>query len=281
MRTWMSFRLSEFAIAAGVGLALLALAVMPGSGQNQAAAYKAPRTPDGKPNLNGIWQAMNEANWDLEAHPAGPAAVPVMGAMFGTPPSIGVVEGGSIPYLPAAAAKKKENFANRAKLDPENKCYMGGIPRSTYMPYPFQIIQSPQTILFAYSYAGSVRTVNMGAPTKAPGDSWMGWANGKWEGESLVIDVTSHNDQSWFDRAGNHHSDELHVVERYTARSRDALNYEATIEDPQTFSRPWKISMPLYRRLEANMQLLEYKCVEFSEEFLYGHLRRGAQSNSK
>jgi hypothetical protein len=201
--------------------------------------------------------------------------------MFATPPSLGVVEGGAIPYLPAALAKKKENFANRAKLDPENKCYMGGIPRATYMPYPFQVIQGPKTIMFAYGHAGAVRMVNMQAPTQAPGDSWMGWSNGKWEGETLVIDVTSQNDQTWFDRAGNHHSDALHVVERYTARSPDALTYEVTIEDPKTFSRPWKMSMPLYRRIEPNMQVLEFKCVEFSEDFLYGHLRRGAdQSNT-
>jgi hypothetical protein len=156
---------------------------------------------------------------------------------------------------------------------------MGGIPRSTYLPYPFQIVQSPKTILFAYEYAGAVRSVNMGKPTDAPADSWMGWSNGRWEGDTLVIDVKSLNDQTWFDRAGNFHSDALHVVERYTPRSPDTLNYEATIEDPKTFSRPWKISMPLYRRVEKDARLLDFKCVEFSEEFMYGHLRRGAAQN--
>jgi len=159
-------------------------------------------------------------------------------------------------------------------LDPEIKCYLPGVPRSTYLPYPFQIVQSEKTILIAYEYAGAVRTINMEAPTMAPAESWMGWSNGRWEGETLVVDVTSQNDQTWFDRAGNFHSDALHVVERYTPRSPDVLDYEATIEDPKVFSRPWKISMPLYRRAERNARLLEFRCVEFAEEILYGHLRK-------
>jgi hypothetical protein len=238
------------------------------------ASYRAPRTADGKPNLNGIWQALNEANWDLEPHAASMGPVSALGAQFSIPGGIGVVEGGAIPYKPEALAKKKENSADRLKLDPEIKCYMGGVPRSNYMPYPFQIIQGAGTIMMAYEYAGAVRTINMGKPTEAPVDSWMGWSNGRWEGETLVIDVTGLNDQTWFDRAGNYHSDALHVVERYTARSADTLMYEATIEDPKVFTRPWKISMPLYRRIEKNSQILEYKCPEFAEEALYGHLRK-------
>ena len=239
-----------------------------------AQAYRAPRTADGKPNFNGIWQALNEANWDLEPHAAAQGTVLALGAQFSIPPGIGVVDGGSIPYKPEALAKKKENFANRLKLDPEVKCYMGGVPRSTYMPYPFQIIQGKDTIMIAYEFAGAVRVINMGKPSEAPTDSWMGWSNGRWEGETLVIDVTGLNDQTWFDRAGNYHSDALHVVERYTPRSPDTLMYEATIEDPNVFSRPWKISMPLYRRAEKNAQIMEYKCPEFAEEALYGHLRK-------
>jgi hypothetical protein len=239
-----------------------------------AQAYRAPRAADGKPNLNGIWQALNEANWDLEPHAAAQGTVLALGAQFSIPPGIGVVDGGSIPYKPEALAKKKENFANRLKLDPEVKCYMGGVPRSTYMPYPFQIIQGKDTIMIAYEFAGAVRVINMGKPSEAPTDSWMGWSNGRWEGETLVIDVTGLNDQTWFDRAGNYHSDALHVVERYTPRSADTLMYEATIEDPNVFSRPWKISMPLYRRAEKNAQIMEYKCPEFAEEALYGHLRK-------
>jgi hypothetical protein len=239
-----------------------------------AQAYRAPRAADGKPNLNGIWQALNEANWDLEPHAAAQGTVLALGAQFSIPPGIGVVESGSIPYKPEALAKKKENFANRLKLDPEVKCYMGGVPRSTYMPYPFQMIQGKDTMMIAYEFAGAVRVINMGKPTEAPTDSWMGWSNGRWEGETLVIDVTGLNDQTWFDRAGNYHSDALHVVERYTPRSPDTLMYEATIEDPNVFSRPWKISMPLYRRAEKNAQIMEYKCPEFAEEALYGHLRK-------
>src|SRR5262244_2516692 len=179
-----------------------------------AQAYRAPRTADGKPNLNGIWQALNEANWDLEPHAAAQGTVLALCAQISIPPGTGVVDGASIPYKPEALAKKKDNFANRLKLDPEIKCYMGGVPRSTYMPYPFQIIQGNKDIMIAYEYAGAVRTINMGAASPAPADFWMGWSNGKWDGESLVVDVTGMNDQTWFDRAGNFHSDQLHVTER-------------------------------------------------------------------
>jgi hypothetical protein len=185
-----------------------------------------------------------------------------------------VVEGDEIPYLPAAAAKQKENFANRLSLDPEAKCYLPGVPRATYMPYPFQIVQSEKVILISYEYASAVRTINMDTAKKAPIESWMGWSNGRWEGESLVVDVTGFNSDTWFDRAGNFHSDALHVVERYTPRSPDTMRYEATIEDPKVFSRPWKMSMILYRHAEPRAQLLEFKCVEFVEELMYGPLRK-------
>jgi hypothetical protein len=237
-------------------------------------AYRAPRTAAGRPNLNGIWQALNEANWDLEPHAAAQGVVLALGAQFSIQPGTGVVEGGTIPYKPEALAQKKKNFANRLKDDPEIKCYMGGVPRSTYMPYPFQIIQGKDNIMIAYEFAGAVRTIDMGKPTESPADSWMGWSYGHWEGETLVVDVTGLNDQTWFDRAGNYHSDALHVVERYTPRSADTLMYEATIEDPNVFTHPWKISMPLYRRVEKNAQLMEYKCPEFAEEALYGDLRK-------
>ena len=237
-------------------------------------AYRAPRTADGKPDLSGIWQALNTADWDVRPHAAAQGSVLALGAQFSIPPGIGVVEGGEIPYLPEAAKKQQENFANRLKLDPEVKCYLPGVPRATYMPYPFQIVQSAKYIMLVYEYAGGVRTVYMDSKDKAPADSWMGWSVGHWEGDTLVVDVTSMNDQTWFDRAGNFHSDALHVVERYTPRSPETLMYEATIEDSKTFSRPWKISMPLYKHIEKNAQILEYKCPEFAEEVLYGHLRK-------
>lgn len=267
MRNWLGDSVIAAVVAAGLVLAAAHTAA-------QAPAYRAPRTPDGKPNLNGIWQALNTADWDLQGHAAAKGPVVSLGAVFAVPPGLGVVEGGEIPYLPAAAARKTQNQANWTTLDPEVKCYLPGVPRATYLPYPFQIVQSPQNILMSYEYAGAVRVVNMGAPTKAPGDSWMGWSNGRWEGETLVIDVTSQLENTWFDRAGNFHSDALHVVERYTPRSADTLTFEATIEDPKVFSRPWKISMPLYRRVEKDAKLLEFKCVEFAEELLYGPLRK-------
>jgi hypothetical protein len=240
----------------------------------QTPAYRAPRASDGHPDLSGIWQVLNTANWDVQGHTAAAGPIPQLGAIGASPAGLGVVEGDEIPYLPEAAARKKENFANRLTRDPEVKCYLPGVPRATYLPFPFQIVQSAKTILFSYEYAGAARIVNMGAPTKAPIDGWMGWSNGRWDGETLVIDVTGFNDQTWFDRAGNFHSDELHVVERYTPRSADTLRYEATIEDPKTFSRPWKMSMILYRRLEPNARILEFKCVEFVEELMYGPLRK-------
>ena len=268
MRSW----LSDSVIAGVALLGVFSLAAMSAAGQAQA--YRAPRTADGKPNLNGIWQALISANWDLEGHAAAAGPAPSLGAVFTKPPGLGVVEGDEIPYLPAAAAKKKANQANWLTLDPEVKCYLPGVPRATYLPYPFQIVQSRNGVLIAYEYAGAVRVINMGAPTKAPADSWMGWSNGHWEGDTLVVDVASQNEDTWLDRAGNFHSDALHVVERYTPLSADTLNYEASLEDPKVFSRPWKMSMPLYRRVEKNARLLEYRCVEFAEEVLYGHLRK-------
>ncbi len=262
---------------------LLAVAAIPLSAQ----AYKAPRI-DGHPDLNGIWQVMNEANYDLEGHTARPAmalqkgpygpvpAKPVLalGAVGSVPPSLGVVEGGEIPYKPEALAKKKENEEHWLERDPEIKCYLPGVPRATYIPQPFEILQNSKQIFIAYQYAGAVRNIFLKDPGPAPVDSWMGQSVGHWEGDTLVVDVTGMNDSTWFDRAGNFHSDALHVTERYTRVSPEVINYEATIEDPNTFTRPWKISMPLYKRAEKNAQLLEFKCVEFVEELMYGKYRK-------
>ena len=275
------------AVVAAAGGALLALGATPLSGQ-APAAYRAPRTSDGKPDLNGIWQANNEANFDLEAHMARPAmalrpgpygpvpaaAVLALGAVGAVPPGMGVVEGGPIPYKPEALAKKKENQDKWLERDPEIKCYLPGVPRATYMPQPFQILQSQSAIFFAYQYAGATRNIYLKDPGPAPIDSWMGQSVGKWEGETLVVDARGFVDGSWFDRSGNFHSDQLHVVERYTRTGADVISYEATIEDPQVFTRPWKISMPLYRRVEKNAQLMDFKCVEFVEELLYGQYRK-------
>jgi len=262
-----------FGIPTLVSAATLAiLSGMPAAGQ--APAYHAPRTADGKPNLNGIWQALNEANWDIEAHSAAPGRVLALGAEDAVVPGLGIVEGGPLPYLPAAAAKKKDNFEKRLTDDPEIKCYLPGVPRAMYMPQPFQIVQSAKHIMMAFQYAGAIRTVYMDEHTEAPADSWMGWSNGHWEGETLVVDTTGFNDLSWLDRAGNFHSDALHVVERITPAGPDHLNYEATIEDKKVFSRPWKMSLPIYRRREKGARLLEFRCVEFVEDLIYGPLRK-------
>jgi len=253
-------------------VAALCLAVTTVSGQ--APSYRAPRTGDGKPNLNGIWQALNSAYWDIEAHSAAPGLVRELGASNAVPGGMGVVEGGELPYKPEALAKKQENARNRLTLDPEIKCYLPGVPRATYMPYPFQIIQSQKHIMILHEFASAVRTIYMDNHKEAPADSWMGWSNGHWEGETLVVDTTGFLDSTWFDRAGNYHSDALHVIERFTARSPETLMYEVTIDDPKVFTRPWKMSMPLYRRVEKNAQLMEFRCVEFVEDLLYGHLRK-------
>lgn len=239
------------------------------------ADVKDSTTKKSRPNLNGIWQSMNEANWNVETHNSGPSPIPKTGAMLATPPSIGVVEGGQIPYKAEALLKRKQNFENRLSLDPENKCYLPGVPRAMYIPLPFQIVQSDDVVMMFFTYAGAVRTVYMNGPNESKGeDLWMGWSVGHWEGQTLVIDTTHFNNQTWFDRVGNFHSDALRTVERISVRSKDVLNYEVTIEDPNVFTKPWKMRMPLYRRLESGMKIMEYKCPQYAEELLYGHLRK-------
>ena len=265
---------------------VFAAAMMASAGQTPR--QHSSRPANNHPDLNGIWEAMNEADYDLEAHNAQPAmavrpgpfgpvpATPVLalGAVGAVPPSLGVVEDGPIPYKPEALAQKKKNQENWLTSDPEIKCYLPGVPRATYIAQPFRIFQNNTQIFFAYQFAGAVRNIYLKDPGPAPVDSWMGQSVGHWEGNTLVVDVTGMNDQTWFDRAGNFHSDALHVVERYTLKNHDTISYEATIEDPNVFTRPWKISMPLYRRQEKNAQLLDFKCVEFVEELMYGKYRK-------
>tara|TARA_B100001123_G_scaffold450141_1_gene618770 strand:+ start:2952 stop:3686 length:735 start_codon:yes stop_codon:yes gene_type:complete len=239
--------------------------------------------------MNGIWQVINEANYDLEPHmarhsiqlregPLGPLpAIPTLrlGAVGAVPGSLGViVGGGKIPYTPDARALKEENAANWIDRDPEVKCYMPGVPRATYMPMPFQIVQSERDVFIAYQFAGAVRDIYMDNPGPSQVDSWMGWSVGHWEEDTLVVDVSGLSDQTWFDRAGSHHSYQLHVVERYTMVSPNHIAYEATIEDPLVLTEPFTIKMPLYRRLEENARLMDFRCVEFVEELLFGEWRR-------
>ena len=226
----------------------------------QSPALK--RTAEGKPDMNGIWQVLNTAAWDIQDHTG----------QLGIPPGQGVVEGNEIPYLPGAAAKKQQNFATRAAADPaEAHCFMPGVPRATYMPFPFEIVQSKNTVAIRYEFAHAVRVIYTDGSKHPEGvpSSWMGDSRGRWEGDTLVVDVKNFNDQTWFDRVGNHHSDALHVIERYTLSSSDHILYEVTIEDPKVFSRPWKMSMPIYRRLEKNVKLLEYECVFYLQEEKY------------
>ena len=288
-------RITVFLGVAGIAT-LLSLSVppllgqqRPSSAQQFPAAYRAPRL-DGHPDLNGIWQALVTANWDLQDHEAQPGPHPELTGAYGAEPAgQSIVEGGEIPYKPEALAKRKANFENRLNVDvsddktwhalgdPEMKCYMPGVPRATYMPFPFQIVQGTSPyILMAYEFTGATRIIRMNWEQAAPTDSWMGWSRGRWEGDTLVVDVTGQREETWFDRAGNYHSDALHVVERYTLVSPYHMMYEATIEDPNVFTRPWKISFPLYRRMEKNVQLLEFKCVPFTEELLYGSMRKQA-----
>jgi len=271
---------------AAAAMSMLATAFDPISAQARRPGL--PRTTSGKPDLNGIWQALNSANYDIEPHQARPAlamrpgpVIPVpakqvvaLGAVGAVPSGLGVVVGGSIPYTAEALAKKKENQESWLTRDPEIKCYLPGVPRATYMPFPFQIFQSEKAFFIAYEYAGAVRHVYLKDPGPPQVDTWMGQSVGRWEGDTFVIEVTGLNDGSWFDRAGNHHSEFMKVVERYTMTSPDHIQYEATIEDPKTFTRPWTIRMPLYRHVNPDARLGQFKCVEFVEELMYGHLRK-------
>jgi hypothetical protein len=261
--------------------------VAPVVGQGQAG-YKAPRAADGHPDLNGIWQALNTANYDIEPHvakhamalrpgPYGPLPakeVLALGAVGSVPAGMGIVDGGQIPYKPEALKIRNENREKWLERDPEIKCYLPGVPRANYMPFPFQIFQSNSAFFIAYEYAGAVRNVYLKDPGEAPVDTWMGQSVGRWEGETFVITATGLNGQAWFDRAGNFATVKLKVTERYTRIAPDHLMYEATIEDPDTFTKPWKISFPLYRRIERDAQLMEFKCVEFVEELMYGQWRK-------
>jgi hypothetical protein len=282
----MSNRLNRVVIGLAGSAFALALALTSQSATGQVV--RPARLPDGKPNLNGIWQALNTANYDLLSHQARPAmamrpgpvnpipaaGVVALGAVGAVPGGVGVVVGDEIPYKPEALKKKQENQANWLTSDPEIKCYLPGVPRANYMPFPFQIFQNEKSVFFAYEYAGAVRNIYLTDPGPAPVDAWMGQSVGRWEGDTFVVDVTGFNDQSWFDRSGNFHSDKLHVVERFTPLGPDTLSYEARIEDPDVFTRPWTIRMPLYRHVNADARLNQFKCVEFVEELIYGQYRK-------
>ena len=291
-------QLSRTIIAAGLALiaAVICSDFRPVSGQ-APAVYRPARTADGQPDLNGFWQALNTANWDIEEHGAQAAPYPnLVGAYLAQPAGLSIVEGGTIPYKPDALAKRNRYREERLQpdalllenglqdfADPEAKCFEGGVPRATYMPYPFQIVQAKDKVLIAYEYGGSSsRVVHLSsdfAKTREGlinSESWMGQSVGRFEGNTLVADVQLFSHDIWLDRSGNFYGPGAHVVERYTPTSPFHLRYEATIDDPAVFTRPWKISMTLYRHVEPNMELLEFQCVPFAEEFLFGKFYKKA-----
>ena len=243
------------------------------SESNRAATVVSSDPPD----LSGIWQTMNTASWNLEGHTASKMpATNILGALGGIPAGMSVVEGGEIPYLPESLERRDQNRSDWTSLDPVAKCYIPGVPRSTYMPWPLQILQTDTEIFVAYEFGSNSRTIFMDRPgTEAPLPSWMGYSLGHWEAETLVVNVTKQVPDTWLDASGNYHGPNLVVEERYTLIDENHMQYEATIDDPDVFSRPWKIQMPLYRRIEDGARLLEYKCVEFGEDLLYDHLRKG------
>ncbi len=251
------------------GFALLAAAAL-----HAQVLDEFPRAANGRPDLSGVWQALNTAHWNIEPTAGGYPVLLELGAQFAVPPGPGVVVGGEIPYLPEARAERDRRFENRLIDDPEAKCYIGGVPRSTYMPYPFQILQNERDVFIYYQFATAVRRIFVDGKEEAPLDSWMGWSNGRWDGDSFVVDVTGLNGLAWLDRAGNYASSGVRITERYTPLGPNHLQYEATIDDPTVYSRPWTIRMPLYRIVDENFRILEFKCEPYAEEKIYGHLRK-------
>jgi hypothetical protein len=247
-------------------LFIVAEAQTPKSGtapKGTAASGQIPRTPEGKPDFSGIWQSLTTADWDIQDH----------ASSLNVPPGMGIVEGNELPYKPEMLAKKKENWAKRTELDGTTyKCFMPGVPRATYMPHPFQIVQSPNMVGIRYEFARATRLIRIDSkPPDLEGwpDFWMGDSRARWEGDTLVVDVKKIDERTWFDRAGNFHSDQLHVVERYSFIDKDHIQYEATITDPVVFTRPWKISLPLYRRIDKNVRVLEHDCAWHINEDKY------------
>jgi hypothetical protein len=246
--------------------AVLAALLFAGLGSNvaraqQASASQIPRTAEGKPDLSGFWQSLNSANWNVEDHRA----------EKGIPAGRSVVVGDEIPYQPWALAKRKENYANREKVDPQNQSFSQGVPRITYTPFPFQIVQTPKETVVLYEYVHTVRHLYTDGVAHPPGhiDWWLGDSRARWDGDTFVVDVTDFNDQTWFDHAGNFHSDALHVVERYKLTDADHIDYEATIEDSKVFTKPWTLKLVLYRHKEQGFQLLDYEAYGFQYEKYY------------
>lgn len=238
---------------------LLALLLAPLFAAGKATSI--PRAANGKPDLSGIWQTTSAADFDLEPHAARKDA----------PPGPGIVDGGVIPYLPEALAQKKKNFAARDQADPRLKCYTLGVPRSVYYPEPFQIFQRPRDLTILHQFGHSLRTIHSNGTEHPdnPNDWWLGDSRGHWEGDTLVVDVRHFNDETWLDRAGNFHSDALHVVERWTLLDANTIRYQARIEDAKVYARPWNIEVFLHRHREKNFQLIENYCFTLDYDPFY------------
>ncbi len=222
-----------------------------------ASRQSLPRTADGKPNLQGIWQASSTAWADLQDHAARNNMLAGRSVLVGD---------SQIPYQQWAAAKKAENFQHRATADPMNKCFIPGVPRIMYIDFPFQIFQTPSAIAVAFEWSLDYRLIHTdGTPHPKDYDAWMGDSRGHWEGDTLVVDVANNNDKTWLDMAGDFHSDALHVIERYRMTDADTIQYEATIEDSKVFTKPWTIRLPLRRRADCD-RLFEYVCQAEAEE---------------
>ena len=280
---------SRLTLSIVVAVAVVAVTLVVWSVTTTGQATRTARTADGHPNLNGIWQVTNTANWDLLAHQMRPmvgqpgvyadvqvlaAPVVALGEAGIAPPGPGVVEGNELPYTPEAAAKKKENAEHWLDRDPELRCYKPGIPRAMYMPQPFQVTQGTNKIQMVFQYALASRTIHLDEVNPPPADTWMGHSVGRWEGDTLVVNSDNFNDRTWLSRAGDFHSDAMKLVERFTPITADAMRYEVTVEDRNVFTRPWTMKMVLYRQLEDNAQLMDFKCVELVEETFLGHLRK-------
>jgi hypothetical protein len=256
---------TRFALAALLSGLVAATLVATTEGRLQAQAGTVARTPDGKPNLNGIWQAFGASDWNIEPH----------SAVEGRPAGLGLVVGGEIPYQPWAREQQRKNYASRTTADPAARCFMPGVPRAFYLPFPFEITQTSTHVGMAFEFAHATRTIFLdGTPHLEDLDLWMGDSRGRWEGDTLVVSVVSFNGQSWLDHAGNFFSQAAKLTERFTPRGPNHLDYQVTIEDPKVFTRPWELRTVLYRRVEPQLELLDYECVEQVFEKLFEE-RRG------
>jgi hypothetical protein len=239
-------------LLSGGAVAAALLIVSAGDGRIAAQTSRTiPRTADGRPNLDGIWQVRNRASSDLRDHLS----------RYMMPAGMSVVEGGEIPYQPWAAAKKSENFANRANADPLAKCYMPGVPRMMYLEWPFQILQTRDHIAMAFEWTQVYRLIyTNGTPHDDRARPWMGDSRGRWEGDTLVVDTAGFNDLGWLDARGTGHSSEMRIEERFRRRDYGHLDLTVTITDPRTFTRP--ITVSVVEELLPDTDLFEHYCLE-------------------